>query len=256
MMWDAGQYERFRGERSRAFFDLLPRIPDSSYRSIVDLGCGTGDLTAALADHWPEARVTGVDLSEEMLAPAKSRENPGQLEFVRGDIASWRPAAPVELAVSNAAFQWVPDQPALLKHVASCLAPKGVLAVQIPDNFSSPSHTLLDEVESGGPWADKLQGRHRHDGVLPLARYSELLWGEGMEVDAWEITYQHVLAGGDAVLEWMKGTALRPILAALDGGERSRFLSEYAEKLRKAYPESRRGTLFPFRRLFFVARKE
>jgi trans-aconitate 2-methyltransferase len=254
-MWDAEQYGKFRGERSRPFFDLLPRIPDRSYRSIADLGCGTGDLTAALADHWPEARVTGVDISGEMLAPAKTREVPGRLEYLQGDIRSWRPVAPLELVVSNAAFQWVPDQRALLNHVASCLAPRGVLAVQIPDNFSSPSHTLLDEVEAAGPWAEKLKTRPRHDGVLPLARYAELLWGEGMDVDAWEITYQHVLAGDDPVLEWMKGTALRPILAALDGDERSRFLSEYAEKLRRAYPRSARGTLFPFRRIFYVARK-
>jgi trans-aconitate 2-methyltransferase len=254
-MWDAAQYERFRGERSRPFFDLLPRIPDRSYRSIVDLGCGTGDLTAALADHWPEARVSGVDLSAEMLAPAKSREVPGRLEYLEGDIVSWCPPAPVELVVSNAAFQWVPDQVALLKHVSSYLAPRGVLAVQIPDNFSFPSHTLLDEVECGGPWAEKLRARRRHDGVLPLARYAELLWGEGMEIDAWEIVYQHVLAGDNPVLEWMMGTALRPILAALGGEERGRFLSDYAAKLRQAYPKSSRGTLFPFRRIFFVAGK-
>ncbi|MBI3854314.1 MAG: methyltransferase domain-containing protein [Planctomycetes bacterium] len=254
-MWDADQYERFRGERSRPFFDLLTRIPDRSYRTLIDLGCGTGDLTAALADHWPEARVTGVDLSAEMLAPAKARAVEGQLEFVQADIASWRPPAPVELAVSNAAFQWVKDQPALLKHVVSTLAPKGVLAVQIPDNFGSPSHTLLDEVEEGGPWREKLRTRHRHDGVLPLSGYVELLWGVGMDVDAWEMTYHHVLAGADAVLEWMKGTALRPILAALEDPERRDFLGAYGAKLRTAYPPSAQGTLFPFRRIFFVARK-
>src|SRR5205807_7568438 len=103
----------FRGERARPFFDLLARIPDRGYKTIVDLGCGTGDLTAALAEHWPEARVLGVDLSEEMLVPARERENPGLLDFVQGDLATWRPAQPAELIVSNAAFQWVADHPAL-----------------------------------------------------------------------------------------------------------------------------------------------
>jgi trans-aconitate 2-methyltransferase len=255
-MWDVEQYERFRGERSRPFFDLLNRIPDSTYRAILDLGCGTGELTVALGEHWPEARVTGVDQSDEMLAPAKARQETGRIEFLKGDIAEWRPSKSADLIVSNSAFQWVPDQAALLKHVVSCLAPRGILAVQIPDNFGSPSHTILDDVESAGPWTEKLRSRRRHDGILPMARYVELLWAEGMGVDAWVIEYQHALIGEDPVLEWMKGTALRPILAALDEGERLDFLDRYGEKLRAAYPKTPRGTLFPFRRLFFVAIKK
>lgn len=254
-MWNAEQYEQFRGERSRPFFDLLGRIPDRGYRSIVDLGCGTGDLTAALGDHWPDAHVWGVDLSAEMLAPARERQVPGHLEFIQADLAGWRPARPIELAVSNAAFQWVADQAALLPFVVSYLAPGGVLAVQVPDNFSSPSHELLDQVKNDGPWATKLRAQERPLGVLPVAEYSELLRAQGMEVDAWETTYQHVLRGTDAVLEWMKGTALRPVLRALEADERDRFLQAYGEKLRTAYPSQPHGTIFPFRRLFFVARK-
>ena len=255
IQWDVEQYHKFHGERSRPFFDLLARIPDRSYGVILDLGCGSGELTAALGEHWPEARVAGIDQSDEMLAPARTREVVGRLEFRNGDIAEWRPAKPVDLVVSNSAFQWIPDQPALLKHVLSYLAPEGVLAVQLPDNFGSPSHTLLDEVESSGPWSHKLRGRRNHDGILPLSRYVELLWSEGMSVDAWSMEYQQVLPGDDAVLEWMKGTALRPILTELDDGERRDFLSAYGEKLRAAYPKSESGTLFPFRRLFFVAVK-
>jgi trans-aconitate 2-methyltransferase len=248
MMWDPGQYEKFRAERTRPFFDLLSRIPDKSYKSIVDLGCGSGDLTAALLEHWPEARVIGMDSSDEMLAAAAERADPGRLDFVKGDIATWKTAQPVELIVSNAAFQWVADHEALLSHVASCLAPKGVLAVQMPANFESPSHVLLKELAAG-------KVPLRHDIVLPAQRYVELGWARGLRVDAWETVYQHVLQGKDAVLEWVKGTALRPVLKALEGAERDAFVAAYAEKLRAAYPETPSGTLFPFKRIFFIARR-
>jgi trans-aconitate 2-methyltransferase len=254
-MWDADQYERFRGERSRPFFDLLSRIPDQSYGSIVDLGCGTGDLSAALADHWPEALVRGVDLSEEMLVPARTRAEAGRLEFLKADLATWRPDAPADLIVSNAAIQWVPDHEALLRHMASYLGSKGVLAVQMPANFESPSHALLKKLSSSKRWAGRLKKRLRNDVVQPLERYVELGWALGLKVDAWETVYQHVLPGKDAVLEWMKGTGLRPVMAALQGAELEEFLAAYGEKLGLAYPETPQGTQFPFRRIFFVARK-
>jgi trans-aconitate 2-methyltransferase len=254
-MWDAGQYEKFRGERSRPFFDLLSRIPDGSYKSIVDLGCGTGDLTAVLADHWPDARVIGVDNSDEMLAAAGAHADPGRLDFVKDDIATWRSAQPVELVVSNAAFHWVPDHDVLIPRVAEFLGKKGLLAVQVPANFESPSHLLMRETIAAGPWAGKLAGRLHHDIVLPPSRYVEIGWSCGLRVDAWETIYQHVLPGKDAVLEWVKGTALRPVLKALEGEERDAFLSAYAARLQAAYPETPSGTIFPFRRVFFVARK-
>jgi trans-aconitate 2-methyltransferase len=245
-MWDAGQYEKFRGERTRPFFDLLSRIPDRSYQLIVDLGCGTGDLTDALAEHWPEARVIGVDHSDEMLKSAAERADPGRLDFVKDDIATWRPAQPVDLIVANASFQWVADHEALLGRMAAALGPKGVLAVQMPANFESPSHVLLKETVAG-------KVPLRHDIVLPVGRYVAVLQGLGLHADAWETVYQHVLQGKDAVLEWVKGTALRPVLEALAGAEREEFLAAYAAKLRAAYPETPSGTLFPFRRIFFVA---
>lgn len=254
-MWDPRQYERFRAERSRPFFDLLARIPDRDYRAISDLGCGTGDLTAALSEHWPQARVLGVDNSAEMLAAAARYAVPDTVEFTPGDIVSWRPGSPQDLVVSNATFQWIPGAADLLRHVAGYLAPKGVLAVQMPDNSASPSQVLLRELEECGPWSDKLRGRARQDAVLPLARYRDLLEQAGFDTDAWETIYLHVLPGDDAVLEWMKGTTLRPILKALDGTERDDFLGRYRAALAAAYPAGPGGTVFPFRRLFFVSRK-
>ncbi len=254
-MWDADQYERFRGERSRPFFDLLARIPDRSYKTIVDLGCGTGDLTGVLADQWPGSRVIGVDLSDEMLAAARERAEAGRVEFQKGDLSGWRPEAPVELIVSNAAIQWVQDHEALLRHLTSCLAPKGVLAVQMPANFESPSHALLKKLSASRRWAAKLKKTIRHDIVQTLDWYVQQAWALTLDIDAWDTVYQHVLPGKDAVLEWTKGTALRPVLKALQVKEVEEFLSAYAAKLRKAYPETPSGTQFPFRRRFFVARK-
>lgn len=185
-MWDPTQYERFRAERSRPFFDLLARIPDKNYRSIVDLGCGTGDLTANLADHWPEAQVLGVDNSEEMLQKAQQFAEGDRIQFTPGDISTWKPASPQELIVSNATFQWIPDAAALIKQVKSYRGPRGVIAVQMPDNSASPSQVLLRELEASGPWTEKLKSRARQDAVLPLAKWVELLHAAGLHVDAWE----------------------------------------------------------------------
>ena len=254
-MWDPQQYERFRAERSRPFFDLLARIPDRSYKAISDLGCGTGDLTETLSEHWPEARVMGVDTSDDMLRAAEKFAVPDKLDFTPGDLRTWRPSSAQDLVVSNAAFQWIPDAAALVSHVAGYLGPKGVLAVQMPDNSASPSQGILRDLETAEPWATKLMGRLRQDAVLPLSRYLDLLWAEGMLADAWESVYLHVLQGEDAVLEWMKGTTLRPILKALADGERDEFVAQYREKLTAAYPKGPSGTVFPFRRLFFVAKK-
>jgi trans-aconitate 2-methyltransferase len=246
-MWDVRQYERYRDERSRPFVELLARLPGTGYRRVVDLGCGTGELTLLLADRFPEAAVTGIDTSEEMLAAARPRAS-ARVSFERGDAATW--ARPVDLAFSNATLQWVADHPRLLAHIASYA---GALAVQVPANFDAPSHVLLNETATEGPWAPALRAGWRPNSVLAPTEYVALLWKLGFEVDAWETTYLHVLPGEDAVLEWTRGTALRPVLALLAEPDRSAFLASYGAKLRKAYPRTDRGTIFPFKRLFFAA---
>ena len=248
-MWDVRQYERYRDERARPFFELLARVPGSAFRTVADLGCGTGELTVVLAERFAEARVVGVDASAEMLAAAQPRAV-GRVSFERGDVATW--SRPVDLAFSNATLQWVGDHPRLLAHIAS-YAP--AIAVQVPANFAEPSHVLLNETAAEGPWASTLKEGWRPNAVLAPSQYVEILWKLGYEVDAWETTYQHVLPGEDAVLEWTRGTAMRPVLALLPEAQRGAFLSAYGAKLRKAYPRDERGTLFPFKRLFFVAVK-
>jgi trans-aconitate 2-methyltransferase len=253
MPWDPDQYEKFRDERSRPFFDLVGRVPDRPFRRIVDLGSGTGELSRMLLDRWPEARVTGVDRSPEMLAAARPRSVAGRLDFVLGDIAVWEPGGPVGLIVSNATLQWVPDHARLLPRLLSWLDPGGILAVQVPANHDSPSHTLILKLAEEPPWRERLRGRWRPHTVEPLAGYVEILLRGGAQVDAWGTTYLHVLPGADPVLEWLKGSALRPVLSAL-GEDGPGFLEALGPRLRDAYPPGPAGTLFPFRRLFFTAR--
>ena len=258
MAWDVAQYEAFRDERARPFFDLLARVPGDGVRLVVDLGCGTGELTRHLSDRWPEARVIGVDNSADMLAAAASRAIDGRLAFVRGDLAAYTPEAPPGLILSNAAFHWVDDHGPLLDRLAAALAPGGHLAVQMPANFDAASHMLLAETAAEGPWAARLAGSGalRHHAVHPLSFYADRLLAAGLNVDAWETVYLHLLRGDDAVLAWVRGTALRPVLALLEPGEAAAFNADYAARLRTAYPRGEHGTFFPFRRIFFVATKE
>lgn len=255
MSWNVAEYERFSAERARPFFDLVSRIPNAAIRSVVDLGCGTGELTRALAERWPGAVVLGLDNSPEMLTAARPRAIPGRLQFEPGDAGRFHPAAPVDCLVANAVLQWLPDHDTLIPALAAMLAPDGTLAVQMPANFDAPSHTLLRTVASNGPWADRLRATLRAEPVQPLPVYTDLLLRLGLHVEAWETTYHHLLDGEDAVLNWVRGTALRPVLGVLEPSERADFEARYGAALRAAYPRTAHGTWFPFRRIFFVARR-
>lgn len=254
--WDPQQYLRFSNERSRPFFDLLARVPDGEVRTAADLGCGPGNLTATLVDRWPNAAVWGVDSSPDMLASATRLFVPPRLHFLQADLASWRAEQPLDRIVSNAAIQWVPDHEAVLRHLFALLASGGILAVQMPNNFDEPAHRLLAEVVQQEPWASAVgQWRERYF-VQSTSWYTDTLYRLGYsDIDVWETIYQHILQGPDAVLEWMKGTALRPVLSRLATDQQAEFLTSYQARLQEAYPESAYGTLFSFRRLFFVARK-
>lgn len=256
-MWDANQYLKFAQERARPFLDLLAQVPCEHPAAIVDLGCGAGNLTRLLAERWPAACVVGIDTSAEMLAQAQKHALPGRLEFVQADLASWSPPAPVDLLVSNAALQWVPDHERLLTRFAGILARGGVLAVQVPDRFQGPTQAALDDTVADPRWSAHLTGIGLHkDSVRPLDWYVERLHDLGFKVNAWQATYLHVLTGASPVLEWMKGTAVRPLLAALPEALRESFLLALGERFARAYPPRRDKTLFPFPRLFFVGRRE
>ncbi|WP_433333595.1 methyltransferase domain-containing protein [Spirillospora sp. CA-294931] len=252
-IWDPAQYGVFGDERGRAFAELMRRV-DIEPGRVADLGCGSGELTATLTRRWPDAIVHGIDASPEMIDAARAHEIPGRLSFGVGDVASWRPGAPTDLIVSNAVLHWVPEHPRLLASWAAGLAPGGRLAFQVPGNFDMPSHVLLRELCESPRWQSRLGGLLRSAPILDPAGYLQLLASRGFSVDAWETTYAQVLQGDDPVLEWMKGSTLRPVLSALGScsgvGE---FLREYAAALREAYPRAEHGTVFPFRRVFVVA---
>ncbi|HEX8497409.1 MAG TPA: trans-aconitate 2-methyltransferase [Actinomycetales bacterium] len=253
--WDPQVYGRYAGERGRPFTDLLARVGAVTPQTVVDLGCGSGELTAALARRWPDARVHGIDSSAAMLQRA-AEHGGAKPTFDQQDVTTWQPAHPVDVIVSNAVLQWVPDHLPVLEGWARQLAPGGWLAVQVPANFDAPSHALMREVAGLPPFADALDGVLRgSESVADPTTYAALLAGVGLDVDAWETTYLHVLPGEDAVLEWVRGTGLRPVLDALAGdpGLSRAFVDEYAARLRAAYPRRPFGTLLPFRRVFVVA---
>ena len=258
-MWDPAQYLRFGDERSRPFFDLVGRIGAERPRLVVDLGCGPGQLTAGLARRWPDAQVRGIDSAAEMIAAAERlrRDAPagglGGLSFARGDVRDWRPTDPVDVIVSNAVLQWVPDHEKLLVAWAGTLAPGGWLAFQVPGNFDQPSHAILRELAASPRWRSLLADVPLNRQAADPARYVDLLSRGGCSVDAWETTYLHVLPGEDPVLEWYKGTGLRPVLAALEPAQAAAFLAEYGARARAAYPPEPYGTVLPFRRVFVVA---
>ncbi|GAB2598246.1 trans-aconitate 2-methyltransferase [Streptomyces capparidis] len=262
--WDPAQYLRHADHRTRPFHDLLARVPDlpsPRHPRITDLGCGPGTATATLHHRWPGAHVTGVDHSPQMLRAAAPLAGPtphgGTLAFHPGDAATWTPERPHDLVVSNAVLHWVPGHAEFFARWTAALRPGGVLAFQVPANHDAPSHTLLRELAAAPRWRPRLAGlADRPAPVLPPAAYLDRLAALDCDVDAWETTYLHVLPGDDPVLDWVRGTTLRPVLAALtDPEERDGFLAEYAAGLRAAYPRRPHGTVFPFRRVFVVARK-
>ena len=224
----------------------------TSPRYVADLGCGPGNLTAALAQRWPNATVVGVDNSREMIDAAQASTVPPNLSFALGDVWDWRPDRPVDVLTCNAVLQWVPDHQRLLLNWTELLAPGGWLAFQLPGNFDQPSHAIIRELAQSPRWRPLLADAELNRQAGDPAEYVELLARPGYEVDAWETSYLHVLPGADPVLEWTKGTTLRPVLAALDPEQATAFVAEYAERLRQVYKPRSFGTIFPFRRVFTV----
>jgi trans-aconitate 2-methyltransferase len=256
-VWDPADYLRHAGDRARPFADLLARVGATGPRVVVDLGCGTGELTASLARRWPSAQVTGIDTSAEMLAEAGPWAVPGRVSFARGDVRTWTPDGPVDVLVTNAVLQWVPGHEDLLRRWAGELAPDGWLAVQVPGGFRAATHVLLAELCRSPRWAERLaDAAPRTDAVLEPAGYLDVLTGAGLAADVWETTYLHVLAGPDPVLGWVRSTALRPALERLDEPEAAEFTAVYAAALREAYPPRADGTTaLPVRRVFAVGHR-
>ncbi|MEX0807478.1 MAG: methyltransferase domain-containing protein [Dongiaceae bacterium] len=253
--WDPKQYARFSDARTRPARDLIARLPSCLFQTIVDLGCGEGPVTRLLTERWPEARIIGIDSSPQMLAVARVA-CPG-VRFVEGDISTWSPDAPVDLLFSNAALQWVDDHTALMPRLFAQLLPGGAFAVQMPGNFDAPSHRALAQLAKSEQWRAQTGDLVRTNPVAAPAKYLDLLGPDVASFNGWETTDYMLLDGKDPVLEWMKGTALRPYLSALPPSDAARFMAELARLLADAYPARTDGkTIFPFRRIYFIATRK
>lgn len=252
-MWDPAKYLDYADLRARPFFDLTGRIPAVSPRRVVDLGCGPGNLTTDLARRWPDAVVEAFDSSPEMVAAARARGVAAEV----ADVRTWSPEPDTDVVVSNAVLQWVPGHDELLRRWAGQLPPGAYLAVQVPGNFGAPSHRIVRDLAAGPAWSAELGPSllREEDAVASPRAYADLLAGAGCAVDAWETTYTQPLTGPRAVLEWITGTALRPVRAALSDERWAAFRDDLAPLLDEAYPARPDGTTwFAFRRIFFVAR--
>ncbi|HFI5582547.1 TPA: trans-aconitate 2-methyltransferase [Raoultella ornithinolytica] len=248
--WNPSLYLKFGAERTRPAAELVARIAQHPVTFAVDLGCGPGNSTALLHHAWPEATLVGVDSSPAMLDDA-ARALP-TCRFVAADIRQYQPERPADLLYANASLQWLTDHETLFPHLVNQLADNGLLAVQMPDNWQEPSHTLMRQVaqEMGFPES----GRH----PLPGAQaYYDILTACGCEVDIWRTTYYHPLESHQAIIDWLQSTGLRPYLQPLDAGQQEGFLERYLALLQQHYPLQRNGkVLLLFPRLFIVAQRK
>jgi trans-aconitate 2-methyltransferase len=251
-MWNPDTYLAFADHRGRPFVDLVSRIGAERPRRVVDLGCGPGNLTATLAQRWPDATLEAWDSSPEMVAAARERGIAADL----GDVREWSPRPDTDVVITNATLHWVPEHPELLSRWARALAPGSWLAMQVPGNFDAPSHESVRQLSVQPPWSDLLRDMPFEGGKIvdTPAGYAELLTDAGCTVDAWETTYIHELSGEHPVLDWITGTALRPVKDALTEQQWTQFRAELIPLLDDAYPPRPDGrTFFPFRRVFVVA---
>ncbi|HKJ74172.1 MAG TPA: trans-aconitate 2-methyltransferase [Alphaproteobacteria bacterium] len=257
--WDAAQYRKFEDERTRPALDLLTHVPVDDPSTVFDLGCGPGNSTELLLYRFPNAHIVGVDSSPAMIDAA--RERLPEVTFETEDIAGWGPSEPADLLYSNATLQWLPDHGALFPRLASYLAPNGILAVQMPDNLDEPCHVLMRQVARDGVWADKLGPAvtERSGARAVIGRfedYYQMLRPVCRRIDLWLTTYVPKVDGIAGIVEWLKGTGLRPFLDPLSESEREDFLAAYKAALGEAYPVQPDGkVLLDYPRIFIVAQR-
>ena len=253
--WSAQQYLKFEDERTRPSRDLLAQIPIADARKVVDIGCGPGNSTELLVRRWPQAEVIGIDTSADMLR--RARERLPQQKFIEANISHWAPPEKADVLFANAIFQWVPGHLKQLQRLLGALPPGRVLAVQMPDNLDEPVHVLLREVAKTGPWRQKLADKAVARDVLPPPEgYYDALGPLCSRIEIWHTIYNHVLENAAAVVEWIKGSGLRPFVDPLEAPERKQYLAEYTRRIAEAYrPHADGKVLLRFPRIFIVAVK-
>ena len=256
MAWSSQQYLMFEDERTRPARDLLAQIPLDQIELAYDLGCGPGNSTELIVSRFPGADVIGVDSDDDMLSAARKRLT--DLRFVKGDLTNWEAEKPADLLYANAVFQWVPDHLSVLSRSMDSLKPGGVLAVQMPDNLNEPTHLLMEDVAKSPDFAARFGKPSLRRAILPKPEtYVERLGPKSTRIDVWHTIYYHQLANAEAIVEWVKGTGLRPYLQALPEDVRPDYLEAYFNAISQAYvPMADGSVLLKFPRLFMVAVKQ
>lgn len=277
--WNPDQYLKFSDERTQPCRDLAAHINLPKIRTAIDLGCGPGNSTQVLAERFPDAQITALDSDTAMINAAIQSHPRGR--WITGDIVKWAAGKPpneaaeksaeataedtsrgsqdneqYDVVFSNAALQWLPDHATLFPQLFSHVAPGGALAIQIPSAFDRPAHRLLREMAASIGWrkwfpTGRVRNWHAHDHEF----YYDLLTPLASRIDLWQTEYFHVLPNAAAVVEWYRGTGMRPYLMAIgEDADRDKFIAEYTEKIRAAYrPRPDGRILFPFLRVFLIA---
>ncbi|KSU68155.1 methyltransferase domain-containing protein [Arthrobacter sp. NIO-1057] len=261
MKWDPTKYTEFADYRGRPYKDLLGQLVDLDPKNVVDLGCGPGNMTRLLARRWPAAQVVGLDSSQEMIDRASSSEHEPNLQFGIADATTWQPEPGLDLLISNAMLQWLPEHRELLATWLRAMKTGSYVAIQVPGNFDSPSHVQMREVAESPKWVGRLGGVLRHGNVVGQPdEYQRLLLDAGFQANVWESTFQQLLLGEDPILDWVRGTALLPVKAALNAEDYLEFEDDYRTAVSKHYPsfqapDGTKLTNFPFRRIFMIGHK-
>lgn len=258
VVWDSEQYLRFKTERMQPSRDLAAQLPpdDGTVARVLDIGCGPGNSTAVLRERYPHATILGVDNSPDMIAAA--RDTHPDIDFTLCDVSKPDDLAALphdfDVVFSNACIQWVPDHAHLIPAMLGLLRPGGILAVQTPMNYEEPIHRIIAEIVHSPDYADRLPQSREFYNLTP-PEYWELLHANAESFRIWKVTYMHTLPSHEAIMDWYRGTGLRPYLQALaNDGERASFEQAVFERVRKEYPTQSDGSIiFPFPRFFFTA---
>lgn len=253
--WNSEQYLKFKTERTQPAIDLAARIARSGPLSVLDVGCGPGNSTAVLRERFPQAQILGIDSSENMVQAAK--ESCPDCDFllcaVPDGLAAWKRR--FDVIFSNACLQWVPNHKQLIPQLMDCLKPGGLLAVQTPMNYEEPIHQIIGRISVSERWKSRfLNPRIFYN--LRQEAYFNLLSGCASDFTLWQTTYFHRLSSHEAILDWYRGTGLRPYLEVLSEAEKKEFESDILKELVPAYPVQENGQIiFRFPRFFFLAER-
>lgn len=253
--WNSKQYLKFKRERTQPSIDLAARIDLASPARVIDIGCGPGNSTAVVKNRFPDAEIIGVDYSENMLERAR-RDNPG-IEFKQLDASKedWKLNGRYDVVFSNACIQWVPDHEKLLPRMMGILNEGGKMAVQVPMNYDEPIHKIIGGISSSEKWRDKFPNP-RVFYTLTVEEYYDILSEISQDFALWVTTYHHRMKSHEDIIEWYKGTGLRPYLDVLGENDKAEFISEVFREIKKQYPVQKNGEIiFRFPRLFFIATK-